>query len=278
MGSPQFVNAIRENGSIAHLRCLVESLVERLRWRSNQTDLLFSSTAPAPASSISRSPPRDDGHTLLPPKDDKIVSSTADSIASATGSESLLKANDAVRTTNSRQSADVSPAHDGGDGEEHGLSLSGNILARAILCPEGISVALARAARKKNRSRATRTGDTAGGNGGSGDGFDTETWRREISAVRGGEAGTLTVGDGAAAAERVLKEIKAWEKDRGEWGKGDKAGSDMRCECEGVIVGRSGCFRTSCVDGVRGETSVREGLRLCFPPAVFRVRHLQERR
>lgn len=181
MTSAQFLPTLHENGSIDILRSLLENLAERLRWRSNQGDLLF--------------PP------LPPPSTDP-----PDGISVASGA-------DPAGATSSALSDE--------EREDSALSLPDAILARAVLCPVGI----ARATRGKDRRRSSGDGGAGGGVGGgsgasggvAGYVVDDERWRREARALARGEGGTVTVGEGAAAAERVLREIRAWEDNgRGE--------------------------------------------------------------
>lgn len=176
MKSAQFLPTLHENGSIDILRSLLENLAERLRWRSNQGDLLF---PPLP-------PPSTDPH------DGVSVDSGPDPAAATS-----IALSDEER-------------------EDSALSLPDAILARAVLCPVGI----ARATRGRDRRRNSGDGGAGGGAGGGGSGasggvagyvVDDERWRREARALAKGEGGTVTVGEGAAAAERVIREIRAWE-------------------------------------------------------------------
>lgn len=168
----QFLDALHKSGSINMLRGLIENLAERLRWRSNQDDLLFP-------------PPRSPPEAGPPGSDPNAGASASAATAAATAATGDI----------------LSPYEQ----EDSALQLPDAILARAVLCPAGITGA----PKGKHRIRE-------GGGGGSGS-LGEERWRRETRALARGEGGTITVGEGASAAERVLREIKAWEaRGRGE--------------------------------------------------------------
>lgn len=169
----QFVPNLHKDGSIDTLTDLLKSLANRLQWRSNQGHLLFLPAVSAPEANAAA--------------DD----SESDDIA--TGDASVATA------------AAPAPARAFSDDEQDAaLSLPDEILARAVLCPSGVVVALAKTARRDDRKKPV-----ADGVGGSGN--DDNRWHREVRALAEGRGGTVTVGEGAAAVDRVLREIKAWE-------------------------------------------------------------------
>lgn len=85
------------------------------------------------------------------------------------------------------------------------LSMSDEILARAVLCPAGAFKALAT---KKERAggkgrRRGRTGGVIGQRLG-------DRWRREARAISRGEASDATVAEGLSAIGRVLRDLDEW--------------------------------------------------------------------
>lgn len=179
--APQFVPRLHKDGSIDTLTDLLKSLANRLQWRSNQADLLFPPAASAPAANAATDDIHGDGTT----------GDTLDAAAAKAFSD---------------------------DEQDAALSLPDEILARAVLCPAGVVVALAKAARRDDRRKTTADG------GGGGNGNEGNRWHREVRALAEGHGSTITVGECAAAVDRVLREVKAWEtRGRGEpcieWGK-----------------------------------------------------------
>lgn len=170
----QFVPNLHKDGSIDTLADLLTSLANRLQWRSNQADLLFPPVASAP----------------------EVNTATDDSESD----DSTRDISDAAATD-----AAVAAAKAFSDDEQDAvLSLPDEILARAVLCPPGVVVALAKTARRDDRKKTT-------GDGGGGGGHDDDRWHREVRALAEGRGSSVTVGEGAAAVDRVLREIKAWE-------------------------------------------------------------------
>lgn len=156
------------------LKDLLTSLANRLQWRSSdQALLLFPSSTPPP-----------DAH----PADESECVQFADG-------------------TGSRGPAEVATAAAANifsdDEPDTALSLSDAILTRAVLCSSGLVVALASTARRNERRKSTADG--------GGCSFDDARWRREMRALAEGEGSTITVGEGAAAIDRVLREMQAWE-------------------------------------------------------------------
>eukprot|EP00752_Nemacystus_decipiens_P009212 g8228.t1 len=170
----QFVPGLHKDGSIDALTDLLKNLANRLQWRSNQADLLF----PPAASPEATAGANDDCEG-----DD----TTGDAIDAA-----------AAGTAATRAFSD--------DEQDAVLSLPDEILARAVLCPAGVVVALAKSTRRDDRNRTSADGDGSGGGGN-----DDNRWQREVRALAEGRGSTVTVGEGAAAVDRVLREIKAWE-------------------------------------------------------------------
>lgn len=178
MAPAQVIPSLRDDGSIDTLRLLLQKLVERLQWRSNQEDSLFPSLASSPR----------EGKTPGP-------AVTADS------SDIEFTVITAPVNHNSHLSEDERQ-------DDSALSLPDAVLVRAVLCSKGGAVALASTARKKSRRKNNEEGSGGGLS-------DEERWRQEMQALARGEGCTITVGEGAAAAERVLKEIKAWDASGG---------------------------------------------------------------
>lgn len=175
----QFIPNLNKDGSIDTLRGLLTSLANRLQWRSNQMGPLFPPAVPS-----REAHPAD--HNEL------------EDVAGDAGSDGA-GAGAGVAAATEPGAANVLSD----DGEA--LSLPDAVLARAVLCPSGVVVALASTTRKDDRRKNTADG------GGGGGGVDDGRWRREVRALAEGRGGTITVGEGAAAVDRVLKEIKAWE-------------------------------------------------------------------
>ena len=204
IGPAQFIPTLHEDGSIETLRGLVQRLVERLQWRSNQGDLLFPSAYSGReeySPVLSRnggSAPTESAPTDSAPADSVGTKSAATESVKSAATESVI--NESVAAIAAKGFSD--------DETDSALCLPDAILARAILGPAGATVALASTARQNRRRRASEHG---GGGGGGGGGIDDERWRREVRALETGEGGTITVAEGAVAAERVLREIKAWE-------------------------------------------------------------------
>lgn len=173
----QFIPNLHKDGSIDTLRDLLQSLANRLQWRSNQGDPLLPPAVPSPGEH-----PAADVNEL-------------DDIAGDAGSDAAAAAVAAADAANAYSD----------DEQDIALSLPDAVLARAVLCPSGVVVALASTARRDDRRKTTADG------GGGGSGVDDDRWRREVRALAEGHGGTITVGEGAAAVDRVLKEIKAWE-------------------------------------------------------------------
>lgn len=170
MAPAQFIPGLHKNGSIDILRDLLTNLANRLQWRSSeQGDPLFPTPQPHEANHSSDGEPHD-------------VADGASGVAVAAAAS--------VFSDNEQDSA---------------LTLPDAILARAVLCPSGVVVALASTARRDERR--TSVGHGSGIDGG----VDGDRWRCEVRALAEGQAGTITVGEGAAAVDRVLREIKAWE-------------------------------------------------------------------
>lgn len=192
IGPAQFIPTLHEDGSIENLQGLVQRLVERLQWRSNQGNPLFPS---AYSGREEASPVRSRDGGLAPT--DSAPAESVDTKSAAT--ESVKPA----ATESEINESVAAMAAKGFSDDETGsaLCLPDAILARAILGPAGVAVALASTARRSRRRRASQHGG----------GIDDERWRREVRALETGEGGTITVAEGAAAAERVLREIKAWE-------------------------------------------------------------------
>ncbi|CAM9136944.1 unnamed protein product [Scytosiphon promiscuus] len=166
----QFIPSLHKNGSIDTLRELLVNLANRLEWRSSeQGDPLFPPVQP---------------HVANPSSDDETQDVAGDASAvTAAAAASVFSDNE----------------------QDSALTLADEILARAVLCPSGVVVALASTARRDER-RAT------GAHGSGIDGrVDGDRWRRQVRALAEGQPGTITVGEGAAAVDRVLREIKAWE-------------------------------------------------------------------
>lgn len=172
----QFIPILVKDGSMDTLKDLLTSLANRLQWRSSEQALpLFPSSTPPP-----------DAH---PADESECVQST-----DGTGSSGPA----AVAT--------AAAANIFSDDEpDTALSLSDAILTRAVLCSSGLVVALASTARRNQRRKSTADG--------GGCSFDDARWRREMRALAEGEGegSTITVGEGAAAIDRVLREMQAWE-------------------------------------------------------------------
>lgn len=220
---PRFIPALHEDGSIETLQGLVQRLVERLQWRSNQGDLLF----PSPYSGCEETSPiySRSGHstaTADPAHSRNVDSAGTESAgieAGATKSavaefsntesaniESVPTKFAATESASTEHVAAMAAKGFSDDEKDVALCLPDAILARAILGPPGVAVALASTAKRNRRRRASEQGGVSGGGG-----IDDERWRREVRSLETGEGGTITVAEGAAAAERVLREIKAWE-------------------------------------------------------------------
>eukprot|EP00903_Cladosiphon_okamuranus_P011768 g11062.t1 len=176
----QFIPKLQQDGSIDTLTDLLKSLANRLEWRSNQADLLFPSAASAPEANAAADDSQGDG----------TAGDTSETTASAPFAPSAAAALAAGASAFSDDEQDVA------------LSLPDEILARAVLCPPGVVVALAKTTRRDDRKKTTADG--VGGN-------DDYRWHREVRALAEGRESTITVGEGAAAVDRVLREIKAWE-------------------------------------------------------------------
>lgn len=163
----QFVPSLHKDGSIDTLSDLLKSLANRLEWRSNQADLLFPPAASTPEASAAA--------------DDSESDDTTSNASAAAAAATVLS----------------------DDEHDAALSLPDEILARAVLCPPGVVVALTKTAERDDRKK------TAADGGGSG--YSEGRWHREVRALAEGRGSTVTVGEGAAAVDRVLREIKAWE-------------------------------------------------------------------
>lgn len=170
MAPAQFIPALHNNDSIDTLRELLMNLANRLQWRSSeQGNPLFPTVQPSHAKPSSYDETGD-------------VADGASAVAAAAAAS--------VFSDNEQDSA---------------LTLPDEILARAVLCPSGVAVALARSARRDERRTSFAHGSGIDGR------VDADRSRHEVRAFAEGQAGTITVGGGAAAVDRVLREIKAWE-------------------------------------------------------------------
>lgn len=219
----KFIPTLHEDGSIETLQGLVQRLVERLQWRSNQGDPLF----PSPYSGCEETSPVHSRTGDSTATADPLHSQNADPVGTESVGTESVETKSAAAEFASTESANTesvatkpavtesatteSVAAMAGKGfsddeKDVALCLPDAILARAILGPPGVAVALASTAKRNRRHRASEDG---GGSGGGG--IDDERWRREVRAIETGEGSTITVAEGAAAAERVLREIKAWE-------------------------------------------------------------------
>ncbi|CBN78070.1 expressed unknown protein [Ectocarpus siliculosus] len=170
----QFMPILVKDGSMGTLKDLLTSLANRLQWRSSEQALpLFPSSTPPPDAQ-----PADESECVQ--------------FADGTGSSGPAEV------------ASAAAANIFSDDEpDTALSLSDSILTRAVLCSPGLVVALASTARRNERRKSTA--DSGGCS------FDDARWRREMRALAEGEGSTIKVGEGAAAIDRVLKEMQAWE-------------------------------------------------------------------
>ncbi|CAM9200039.1 unnamed protein product [Ectocarpus fasciculatus] len=172
----QFIPILVKDGSMDTLKDLLTSLANRLQWRSSEQALpLFPSSTPPP-----------DAH----PADES----------------ECVQCTDGTGSSGPAAVATAAAANIFSDDEpDTALSLSDAILTRAVLCSSGLVVALASTARRNERRKSTADG--------GGCSFDDARWRREMRALAEGEGegSTITVGEGAAAIDRVLREMQAWE-------------------------------------------------------------------
>ncbi|CAM9238514.1 unnamed protein product [Ectocarpus sp. 8 AP-2014] len=170
----QFMPILVKDGSMGTLKDLLTSLANRLQWRSSEQALpLFPSSTPPPDAQ-----PADESECVQ--------------FGDGTGSSGPAKV------------ATAAAANIFSDDEpDTALSLSDSILTRAVLCSSGLVVALASTARRNERRKSTADGGACS--------FDDARWQREMRALAEGEGSTITVGEGAAAIDRVLKEMQAWE-------------------------------------------------------------------
>lgn len=196
----QFIPILHKDGSIDTLRDLLTSLANRLQWRSNQGDPLFPPAAAAAAGHSPEARPADDNEL-------RDIAGDVGADAPPPAGAGAGAASAAVAATEA-DSANERSDDDDDDDAEVALSLPDAVLARAVLCPSGVVVATAR---RIDRRKNTADGAGGGGGGGGAGGADDHRWRREVRALAEGHEGTITVGEGAAAVDRVLREIKAWE-------------------------------------------------------------------
>ncbi|CAB1099680.1 unnamed protein product [Ectocarpus sp. CCAP 1310/34] len=171
----QFIPILVKDGSMDKLKDLLTSLANRLQWRSSEQALpLFPSSTPPPDAQ-----PADESECVQ--LEDGTGSSGPAEVATAAAAANIFS----------------------DDEPDAALSLSDAILTRAVLCSSGLVVALGSTARRNERRKSTADCGACS--------FDDARWRREMRALAEGEGSTITVGEGAAAIDRVLKEMQAWQ-------------------------------------------------------------------
>lgn len=235
MAPPQFLSTLVDNGAMDTLYDLVNSLWKRLKRCSNQADLLFSAPVPSrPPPSSTATRPTTMTATITTEQDGRANDLQGDHEMNLSGRDCPAANLEVDPTASCVSQTDKLIEEDSGkclpdDKENSGagssLCFSDDILAGAVLCQAGAAHAYG-VSRKEQRKRGV-SGAAEGTGGGEGQSGAQAAERGILSGV--------TVRQGAWAAQRLLKELKAWRH-----GQARAQGEGQFCEGAGAARGREG--------------------------------------